>query len=94
MKKTVKRKKSNHKKLKTSAHHSKKAEPSKYRGQLNNVMKKLDNSYKKLEKDIEKHAPFDIIEKDNNELLLLLGECNYMVREFHLFEKEIKGRKK
>ncbi|NGX52901.1 MAG: hypothetical protein KR126chlam5_01207, partial [Candidatus Anoxychlamydiales bacterium] len=38
---------------------------------------------KKLEKDIKRKAPYKTIEADNNELLMLLGECNYIVREFH-----------
>jgi len=69
----------------------KKQKMSKYKGQLNTMMKKLDKSYKKLDTDIKRHASLDIIKKDSNEILMLLGECNYMVREFHLFEREIKG---
>ncbi|NGX33760.1 MAG: hypothetical protein K1060chlam1_00101 [Candidatus Anoxychlamydiales bacterium] len=44
---------------------------------------KIDDALKKLEKDIKRKAPYKIIEADNNELLMLLGECNYIVREFH-----------
>ncbi|HEU64919.1 MAG: hypothetical protein KR126chlam4_01383 [Candidatus Anoxychlamydiales bacterium] len=44
---------------------------------------RIDNALKKLEKDIKRKASYKIIEEDNNELLMLLGECNYIVREFH-----------
>lgn len=44
---------------------------------------KIENSLEKLKKDIKRNAPIEVIEKDNNELLMLLGECNYVVREFH-----------
>ena len=44
---------------------------------------KIDNALVKLEKDIKRKAPYKTIEADNNELLMLLGECNYIVREFH-----------
>ena len=54
------------------------------------MMGKIEKSYKKLNDDVKKHAPYRTIEKDNNELLMLLGECNYIVREFHLFQKKIK----
>ena len=39
------------------------------------------------------NAPFEKIEKDNDELLMLLGECNYIVREFHNYQKKIKQPK-
>jgi hypothetical protein len=44
---------------------------------------KIDKALKKLKSDIEKKQPIEMIEQDNNELLLLLGQCNYLVREFH-----------
>jgi len=44
---------------------------------------KIEKALKKLKTDIEKRESIEIIEQDNNELLLLLGECNYLVREFH-----------
>jgi len=50
---------------------------------LDQMKKKLDIALKKLQKDVKNKAPFNVIEKDNNEILLLLGECNYYVREFH-----------
>lgn len=47
------------------------------------MKKKLETSLTKLKKDIKNKASFEQIEEDNNELLMLLGECNYVVREFH-----------
>jgi len=47
------------------------------------MQNKIDTALKKLEKDIKRKAPYKVIEEDNNELLMLLGECNYIVREFH-----------
>jgi hypothetical protein len=56
------------------------------------IMKeKIEASLENLKKDIKCKASIKQIEKDNNELLMLLGECNYIVREFHehqLKEKE------
>ena len=50
-------------------------------------IKKIEKAHKKLNKDIRKNASQKIIEKDNYELLLLLGECNYLIKEFHLYKK-------
>ncbi len=61
-----------------------------YKIQLVSIEKKIDKTYKKLNNHIKKHASYDVIEQDNNELLMLLGECNYLVREFHQFQKKIK----
>lgn len=47
------------------------------------MKKRIQNSLDKLKKDIKQNASIEVIEKDNNELLILLGECNYVVREFH-----------
>ena len=51
--------------------------------QVEQMQTRIDNALKKLEKDIKRKAPYKTIEADNNELLMLLGECNYIVREFH-----------
>lgn len=50
---------------------------------FNQMKNKIQKAFFKLEKDIAKKAPMNVIEKANNNLLLLLGECNYLVREFH-----------
>lgn len=52
------------------------------------MKKRIELSFNKLKNDIKNKAPLDKIEKDNNELLMLLGECNYVVREFHEHSEE------
>lgn len=49
--------------------------------QLSTMNKKIDKTYSKLSKDIKKKANLKTIQKDSNELLLLLGECDYLVNE-------------
>lgn len=60
---------------------------------LKTMEKKLNHSFKKLNSDIKKGANYKTIQKDNTELLLLLGECNYIARECHFFDKKIKKQK-
>lgn len=38
-------------------------------------------AWAKLRSDIKRHANPQTIMRDHNNLLLLLGECNYMTRE-------------
>ncbi len=45
-----------------------------------NLEKKLEDALEKLCKDVEKKNK-KAIEKDRNDLMLLLGECSYMARE-------------
>lgn len=40
-----------------------------------------DKAWEKFRDDVRKNAKSDIMIRDNNQLLLLLGECNYMARE-------------
>ncbi len=47
------------------------------------MQKRIDKALKKLKRDIKNNASYKTIEQDNNELLMILGECNYIVREFH-----------
>jgi hypothetical protein len=42
---------------------------------------KADKAWEKFRTDVRKKAKDDVLVKDRNELLLLLGECDYMVRE-------------
>ncbi len=42
---------------------------------------KADKAWKKFRTDVRKNAKSQTILKDQKELLLLLGECNYMARE-------------
>ena len=46
-----------------------------------NMEKRLDKAFKKLKSDVSKSKNIKIIQKDKNDLLLLLGECNYLSRE-------------
>ena len=78
------------KKKPSSAKRKKTKNANDYKGEMLDMRRKIDKSYKKLDQDLKKHAPYSTIEKDQNQLLMLLGECNYMVREFHLFQNKIK----
>ena len=42
---------------------------------------RADTAWEKFRNDVRKNARSDILIKDHNHLLLLLGECNYMARE-------------
>ncbi|NGX56346.1 MAG: hypothetical protein K1060chlam5_00584 [Candidatus Anoxychlamydiales bacterium] len=70
----------------------KKSSPTKtnYKKQFEDIEKKINKACKKLNSHIKKNEPYEKIEADNNEILMLLGECNYMVREFHNYQKKIK----
>lgn len=41
----------------------------------------IDKAWNKLEADVKRKAHTEVIYRDRNELLLLLGECDYMARE-------------
>lgn len=41
----------------------------------------VDKAWARLQADVKKKAKPQVLVKDKNELLLLLGECNYMARE-------------
>ncbi len=45
------------------------------------LQKKIDQTWNRLRLNVKKKAPASAIAKDRNQLLLLLGECNYMARE-------------
>ena len=40
-----------------------------------------DRAWEKFRDDVKKNAKSETLIRDNNQLLLLLGECNYMARE-------------
>ncbi len=42
---------------------------------------RADKAWEKFRADVRKNAKSDILLRDHNHLLLLLGECNYMARE-------------
>lgn len=46
-----------------------------------NLEKKAEQALAKLRSDVKKKAKPEVILKDKNALLLLLGECNYMARQ-------------
>ncbi len=56
--------------------------------------KKLDNAFVQLKKDIYKNKGLKTIQKDKNEIVLLLGECNYLTRECLHWSRQQKKRKK
>lgn len=45
------------------------------------LQKRADTAWKKFRTDVKRGAKAEVIIKDHNNLLLLLGECNYMARE-------------
>ena len=53
------------------------------------VEKKLKNCWSKLNRDARKNANLRVIAKDNDELMLLLGECNYLVNQFTQASKSL-----
>jgi hypothetical protein len=42
---------------------------------------RVDKAWHKLESDVKRRAHSEVIYQDRNDLLLLLGECDYMARE-------------
>ena len=42
---------------------------------------RADKAWHKFRNDVKKNARSEVIINDHNQLLLLLGECNYMARE-------------
>ncbi len=49
---------------------------------FNKMEKKLFRSINKLEKDIRKHANNKIIYRDHAEIMLTLGECNWLAKDW------------
>jgi hypothetical protein len=47
-----------------------------------------EKAWRKFHKDVLNHAPSNVIMKDHNNLLLILGECNYMARECSRMERK------
>lgn len=58
-----------------------------YKKALDTMQKKLAKSFSKLKLSITKHASVDKIKKESHELLLLLGEVNYLAKECKKMEK-------
>jgi len=45
------------------------------------LQKRVDTAWQQLQADVRKKAPAHVLIQSKNQLLLLLGECNYMARE-------------
>ncbi|HEX2583218.1 MAG TPA: hypothetical protein VHL30_03790 [Chlamydiales bacterium] len=74
-KRVVKKKKAPAKKAMTA---NQKAQWSAYK----ELQQQVDKAWARLKEDVKKKAKSQTIVRDKNELLLLLGECNYMAREY------------
>jgi hypothetical protein len=55
------------------------------------IQKRCDQAWNKLKADVKRKVAPEILIKDKNQLLLLLGECNYMARECMRFAKRKKS---
>lgn len=45
------------------------------------IQMRAEKAWEKFRDDVRRKAPSDILIRDHNQLLLLVGECNYMARE-------------
>ena len=52
------------------------------------LQKQVDRAWKTLKNHIHRRANARQIANDRNNLLLLLGECNYMTREWKRLERK------
>ncbi|MES2272617.1 MAG: hypothetical protein V4487_00295 [Chlamydiota bacterium] len=87
--KTVARKKTKSKRVgKKMTASNKKAQWDAYRS----LQKKVDLAWDKLCSDAKKKCKPQILIRDKNHLLLLLGECNYMARECMRISQKRKKR--
>lgn len=50
-------------------------------GTYQDMQKQVNKAWAKIRTDIKKKASPEVILRDRNNLLLMLGECNYMARE-------------
>ena len=57
------------------------------------LQKKIDVAWAKMKKDVKNKASVSVLTRDKNQLLLLLGECNYMARECKKCAKKTKKRR-
>ncbi|KPK33559.1 MAG: hypothetical protein AMS24_00775 [Chlamydiae bacterium SM23_39] len=58
-----------------------------YQKALINMEKKLSKSFKNLSRDMLKSSEIKIIQKDVHELMILLGEANYLAKECKKIKK-------
>jgi hypothetical protein len=59
-----------------------------YQKALFNMEKKLSKSFSKLSKDMRKNANLKILNNDTNELMMLLGETQYLTKECKRMRKK------
>jgi len=59
-----------------------------YQKVLIDMEKKLSESFKSLSEDMQKSSDIKIIQKDVHELMMLLGEANYLAKECKRIKKE------
>lgn len=57
------------------------------------LQNKVDKAWAQLQKNVRKKAPVSVLIQNKNELLLLLGECNYMARECMQFAPQAETSK-
>lgn len=55
---------------------------------IKEMKKKISASYKKFTQNISKKAPLKTLQKDSAELMMLLGEVNYLVKECERMHKK------
>lgn len=54
---------------------------------LIDLEKRITKSYKKLSSHILKNAPYKTLQKESAELMILLGEANYLAKECKRIKK-------
>lgn len=53
---------------------------------------RAEKAWEKFHDDVKRNAPSEVLIKDRNQLLLMLGECNYMARECMRISNQAKRR--
>jgi len=61
-----------------------------YQKVLGEMEKKLNKSFQKMSKNMLKKTPLKTMQKDMHELMLLLGETNYLAKECTRIKKKTK----
>jgi hypothetical protein len=88
-KKSAPTKKRGTKKVSKASEENKKA----YWEAYKQLQKRVDAAWDKLQQNVLKKASPSVLIRDKNNLLLLLGECNYMARECMELSAKAKKRK-
>ena len=61
-----------------------------FQKKLFDIEKRITKSYKNLSSHILKNSPYKTLKKESQELMMMLGEANYLAKEC----KRIKSKKK